>query len=72
MEMDVQQGLPKPLSLGKPLIFGSCKPNSRSGGWTRTSNKGLMSSWLSSLWVIAAIRSSPAFGENKPRVLVCD
>jgi hypothetical protein len=45
-EMDVEQGLPKPLSLGKPSSFGLYKPNSGGGGGIRTCDQGLMSSWL--------------------------
>jgi hypothetical protein len=46
VQMDVEQGLPKPLSLGKPSSFGLYKPNSGGGGGIRTCDQGLMSSWL--------------------------
>jgi hypothetical protein len=32
VEMDVQQGLPEPILLRKPLVFGLHKPNSGGGG----------------------------------------
>jgi hypothetical protein len=44
VEMAVNQGLVGPLSGPKYPLFGLYKPNSGGGGWTRTSDKGLMSS----------------------------
>jgi hypothetical protein len=65
--MDVQQGLPKPPSLGKPSLFGLYKPNPGGGGWTRTSDKGLMSSWLWGSLLVVIGRLRPVFGGNKPK-----
>jgi len=66
VEMDVQQGLPKAFSPGKPSIFGLYKPNLGGGGGIRTCDQGLMSSWLSGLWVVGVVRSCPVFGGNTP------
>ena len=50
------KGLPEPFSLRKPSIFGLNKPDSGGGGWVRTSDTGLMSSWLPGLSMAGAIR----------------
>jgi hypothetical protein len=54
--MDVQQGLLKPFQPSIPFNFGLYKPNSGGGGWVRTSDARLMSSWPSGL---------PSFGADR-------
>jgi hypothetical protein len=50
------------------LFFGLYEPNSGGGGWTRTSDKGLMSSWLSGSWLVGVVRSYPVFRGDKPKI----